>query len=138
MSSLIVGLLFVLIALYAVAKGWKRVERKRRATVSLTWPLIAATIEQSSIERNEHSDGGSSWTLRLNFTYRPQPGSPSYDGVYVEELGFKADAETQLLSLRERQLYARYNPSDPGKYFMDPYRDIFKDEHVPPPSILKY
>jgi len=61
-----------------------------------------------------------------------------YTGRYTEEFDCKADAELQLLSLQERQLFTRYNPSNPGEHFMDPYLDIFKDEQFPPQRVLKH
>jgi hypothetical protein len=131
-------LLLTLLAVYFIAVGWRWVARKRRAVASLKWPLADATIEKSTIERNEFLDGGASWTLELNFSYRPPPGLHGYAGVYTEELGSRADAEAQLLSLRERQLYARYNPTEPGESFMDPYRDVFRDERGSSQRILKY
>ena len=65
-------------------------------------------------------------------------GSLWLSGVYTEDLASERDAETQLLSLTERQLFARYNPAKPSEYFLDPYRDIFERDLSTRNSILKY
>jgi hypothetical protein len=133
-GSLLVGVT----VLYAIAAGRKLAARKRRSAISLSWPLADATIEKSSIQRNDGPEGRVSWTVTVNFSYCPPPELRWLAGIYAEELGSKAEAETQLLSLRERRLYVRYNPSEPSQYLMDPYRDVFKDDHGSPDKILKY
>jgi hypothetical protein len=96
-----------------------------------------ATVPRYSIERCEQEQGVT-WKLTLKFSYQPSPESDWYIGRYTEDFDSKADAELQLLSLKERQLYTRYNPSNPGEHFMDPHRDVFKDEQFPPQRVLKY
>ena len=138
LSSMAGGLLLVAFALYVIVIAWRWAVRKRRAFAPLTWPLADVRIERSYIERHEHPDGGVSWALKFDFSYQAPPESHWFKCVYTQELGFEGDAETQLLSLRERHLHARYNPSEPSEYFIDPYRDIFKDEQGSLQKILKH
>lgn len=137
LSSFLWKLLLGAMVLNAVAIGWRRIHRRRRAAASLTWPFADARIENSFIEREDFEDCVN-WTLKLSFFYQAQPSLRWYVGVYSEAFQEEADAETQLLCLRERQLYVRYNPSRPSEHFIDPYRDIFKDEQGSSQRILTY
>jgi len=130
-------LITVLMALTALVLTCRWLLQKRRASASLSWPFAEAKVHRYSIECCEQEEGVT-WTLKLRFSYRPSPESDWYIGRYNEDFNSKADAELQLRSLQERQLYTRYNPSKPSEHFMDPYRDIFKDEQFPPQRVLKY
>lgn len=83
---------------------------------SRDWPRAAASLENFKISQRRYR-----CVLECNFTY--QVNGRRYSGKYSRE-GFKGELTHLAESLRNGPFFARYDPSRPGKFFIDPFQDV--------------
>jgi hypothetical protein len=91
--------------------------RRRR---SRSWPWAETMIEGSSIKKVPRR-GGSSYLLTVAYSY--SVNGERYGGVYVEAFGEESEARAVRDSLTSFPPPVRYQPGDPFRSVMDPYRD---------------
>jgi hypothetical protein len=93
---------------------WLRQRRSR------SWPWAASTIEHSSIGTAPTGEG-SSYLLTVAYSY--SVNGERYGGVYAEAFDGEPEAQAVRNSLKSFPPPVRYQPGDPFKSLMDPYRD---------------
>ena len=98
---------------------WAYLEWRKRST--LDWPRAVASVIESSVVQVVN-DGAVSF--RLEVLYRYEVGGGLFFGNFTESCITRSEAEQLEKSLRGLPLYVRYQPGNPGNYFMDPYADV--------------
>ena len=101
----------------AFASSGVRWLRRRR---SRSWPWAASTIEGNSV-RSVPTRRGSSCLLTIAYSY--SVNGERYGGVYSEVFDGEAEAQAVRNSVTSFPPPVRYQPGDPFKSLMDPYRD---------------
>ena len=108
--------LFVWLAAAFAPSGVRWLRRRR----SISWPWAESTVESSSI-RSVPGRRGSSYLLTIAYSY--SVNGETYGGVYTEVFDGEPEAQAVRDSLTSFPPPVRYQPGDPFRSLMDPYRD---------------
>jgi hypothetical protein len=92
----------------AVVRSWK--ERRSRS-----WPRAEASLENFEISRR-----GRGSVLECTFSYHVN--GRRYLGKYSRE-GYRSELALLAGSLQNGPLFTRYDPLQPDKFLLDPFRD---------------
>lgn len=112
---------FLAVTIAIVLKVYRE---KRRAEVSLHWPIVEGTFTDGTVEAYDYGDSGSGRAFKLTVIFSYTIESVHRQGTYTEYQLGEVQAHKMLELLQVGPLLVRVDPRAPHRYFVDPYRDV--------------
>jgi hypothetical protein len=113
--------LLILVAL-VLSLGGPRIWRYWERRSSSGWPTAPASFVEGKIGWRASGKGQRYPQVETSFSYEV---SGNRFGGYYEEVFLKLEEAQDILeSLKTGPLFVRFDPRNPVKYFMDPYRNV--------------
>src|SRR6185312_14174707 len=102
--------------------GGPRIWRYWEKRSSSRWPTAPASFVEGKIGWREAGKDGRYPRVEMSFSY--EVNGNRFGGYYEEVFLKLEEAQDVLESLKTGPLFVRFDPRNPVKYFMDPYRDV--------------
>jgi hypothetical protein len=102
---------------------WRYWERRS----SRRWPTAPASFVEGKIcWRESGNQSPRHPQVKMSFSY--EVNGNRFGGYYEEVFLKLEEAQDILESLKTGPLFVRFDPRNPVKYFMDPYRDVAPEQ----------
>lgn len=95
--------------------------RRWRSRRSKDWPVAVGVYVDGNVVCSPSTQYRYP-KVKINFSYLAS--DRRFDGHYEEGFNTFDEAAHMLESLKNGPLFVRYNPRNPAKYVLDPYRDV--------------
>jgi hypothetical protein len=95
--------------------------RRWKSRRSKDWPVAAGVFVDGNVVCSPSTQYRYP-KIKINFSYRAS--DRRFDGHYEEGFNTYDEAAHMLESLKNGPFFVRYDPRNPAKYVLDPYRDV--------------